>query len=111
MVEPGARRLQHLPGRVDDRQAAASHDAADTGDPYACPCGGTLDRSAGGRRRGEAEFIVVTTAEQRREKIRTAILEQHRALTIAGKREGKPCETWKALFERSYRTSLNKPET
>lgn len=53
----------------------------------------------------------VTTAEQRREKIRTAILEQHRALTIAGKREGKPCETWKALFERSYRTSLNKPET
>ena len=53
----------------------------------------------------------VTTVEQRREKIRTAILEQHRALTIAGKREGKPCETWKALFERSYRTSLNKPET
>lgn len=53
----------------------------------------------------------VTTAEQRREKIRTAILEQHRALTIAGKREGKPCETWKALFERSYRTTLAKPET
>ena len=53
----------------------------------------------------------VTTAEQRREAIRTAILQQQRALTIAGKREGKPCGTWKELFERTYRTSLNKPET
>jgi hypothetical protein len=53
----------------------------------------------------------VTTAEQRREAIRTAILQQQRALTIAGKRKGKACETWKALFERTYRTSLNKAET
>lgn len=53
----------------------------------------------------------ITTAEQRREKIRTSILEQQRALSIAGKRKGQPAETWKALFERLYRTPLNQPET
>ncbi len=53
----------------------------------------------------------VTTAEQRREKIRTAILEQQRALSIAGKRKGKPAETWQSLFQRLYRTPLNPPET
>jgi len=52
----------------------------------------------------------VTTAEQRREKIRTAILEQQRALTIAGKRAGQPAETWKALFERVYRIPLQPKE-
>ncbi len=53
----------------------------------------------------------ITTGDQRREKIRSAILEQQRALSIAGKRKGKPAETWQALFERLYRTPLNQPET
>lgn len=52
----------------------------------------------------------VTTAEQRREKIRAAIVDQQRALSIAGKRKGQPAETWKALFERLYRIPLNPTE-
>lgn len=52
----------------------------------------------------------VTTAEQRREKIRAAIVDQQRALSIAGKRKGQPAETWKALFERLYRIPLNPKE-
>lgn len=49
----------------------------------------------------------ITTAEDRRELIRAAILEQHRALSIAGKRPGQPAETWKALFERLYHQPLH----
>lgn len=52
----------------------------------------------------------ITTAEQRREKIRAAIVDQQRALGIAGKRKGQPAETWKALFERLYRIPLNPKE-
>lgn len=52
----------------------------------------------------------VTTAEQRREKIRIAIVEQQRALSIAGKRKGQPAETWKALFQRVYRKPLEPKE-
>jgi hypothetical protein len=52
----------------------------------------------------------VTTSEIRRELIRTAILEQHRALSIAGKRPGHPAETWQALFERLYRQPLKPTE-
>lgn len=52
----------------------------------------------------------ITTAEQRREKIRAAIVDQQRALSIAGKRKGQPAETWKALFERLYRIPLNPKE-
>jgi hypothetical protein len=52
----------------------------------------------------------VTTAEQRREKIRAAIVAQQRVLSIAGKRAGQPAETWKALFERVYRIPLQPKE-
>jgi hypothetical protein len=52
----------------------------------------------------------VTTAEQRREKIRAAIVDQQRDLSIAGKRKGQPAETWKALFERVYRVPLKPKE-
>lgn len=44
----------------------------------------------------------VTTAEQRKERIRAAIREQGREYAIAGKRPGQPAETWGALFERVY---------
>lgn len=52
----------------------------------------------------------ITTTDQRRETIRNAILEQRRTYSIAGKRKGHPAETWKALFERLYRSPLNHTE-
>lgn len=52
----------------------------------------------------------VTTAEQRRETIRLAIIESQRAHQIAGKRQGRPPETWEALFQRVYRKPLEPKE-
>lgn len=52
----------------------------------------------------------VTTAEQRREKIRAAIVTEGRALSLAGKRKGNQGETWKSLFERVYRIPLQPTE-
>lgn len=51
----------------------------------------------------------VTTAEQRRERIRAAILERNIQDTRAGWRQGNP-ETWAQLFRRVYRTPLNPTE-
>ena len=44
----------------------------------------------------------VTTADERRERIRAAIVEQGRERAIAGKRPGQPCETWADLYARVY---------
>jgi len=47
-------------------------------------------------------FDGVTTAEQRRERVREFLTERHLDLAIAGGgQRGKP-ETWSALFERVY---------
>ncbi len=53
----------------------------------------------------------VTTREERRERIRRAIVDTGRESAIAGKRAGQPCETWQALFERVYRQPLTTTET
>ena len=52
----------------------------------------------------------VTTADERRERIRAEILKQERSFAIAGKRPGQPAETWKALFERVYQQPLQPKE-
>jgi hypothetical protein len=49
----------------------------------------------------------VTTREERRERIRAAILEQQREGAVAGRRHGQPCETWAQLFLRVYSQSIN----
>ena len=49
----------------------------------------------------------VTTPEDRRERIRTAIVDQQRQGSIAGRQAGQPCETWAQLFLRVYSQSIN----
>ncbi len=52
----------------------------------------------------------VTTRDQRREKIRAAILDRNLADAVAGNAKGKP-ETWAQLFQRFYRQPINPMET
>lgn len=49
----------------------------------------------------------ITTSEDRRERIRAAILQQQRQGSIAGRQTGQPCETWAQLFQRVYGQSIN----
>lgn len=49
----------------------------------------------------------ITTNEDRRERIRAAILQQQRQGSIAGRQAGQPCETWAQLFQRVYGQSIN----
>lgn len=53
-------------------------------------------------------FAGVTTADERRERVRAAILEGRMADAIAGKRSGAECETWSALFLRVYQQPLER---
>jgi hypothetical protein len=52
----------------------------------------------------------VTTRDQRRDKIRAAILDRNLADAVAGNAKGKP-ETWAQLFQRVYRQPINPMET
>lgn len=47
-------------------------------------------------------FQGVTTAEQRRERVRAHIVEHQLELSIAGGNVQGKAETWSALFERIY---------
>lgn len=60
------------------------------------------------QRLGEpALFAGVTTADERRERVRALIERREVQLAIAGRApSGKP-ETWQALFERVYGTSID----
>lgn len=49
----------------------------------------------------------ITTREERRERIRRAIVGEGRQFAIAGKRPGKPAETWEQLFQRVYGQPLD----
>ena len=49
----------------------------------------------------------VTTCEDRREKIRAAILAKGLANDVAGKRPNKTPETWAQLFQRVYGRQLD----
>ena len=55
-------------------------------------------------------FAGVTTPDERRERVRTVILDRGMAEAIAGRREGHPCETWSALFTRVYGVPLEAQE-
>jgi hypothetical protein len=52
----------------------------------------------------------VTTRDQRRDKIRAAILDRNLADAVVGNAKGKP-ETWAQLFQRVYRQPINPMET
>ena len=52
----------------------------------------------------------VTTRDQRRDKIRAAIVDRNLADAVAGSAKGKP-ETWAQLFQRVYRQPINPMET
>lgn len=47
-------------------------------------------------------FAGVTTPEERRERVRRAIVDGELEEAIAGKRKDASCETWSQLFERVY---------
>lgn len=47
-------------------------------------------------------FCGLTTAEERRERLRAEILERDMAEAVAGRRKGQTCESWAELFERIY---------
>jgi hypothetical protein len=49
----------------------------------------------------------VTTREDRRERIRAAIVSSGREMAIAGRAAGKSCETWAQLFQRVYGQPVN----
>lgn len=51
-------------------------------------------------------FAGVTTPDDRRERVRAAILEGRMAEAIAGKRTGQSAETWRELFGRIYGQAL-----
>jgi hypothetical protein len=44
----------------------------------------------------------VTTPDERRERVRQAIVDGRMAMAVAGKRAGQPAETWREVFERVY---------
>lgn len=52
-------------------------------------------------------FAGVTTADDRRERVRAAILEGRMSEGIAGRRQGHECETWRQLFQRIYSQPLD----
>lgn len=54
-------------------------------------------------------FAGVTTADDRRERVRAAIVDGRMAEGIAGKRRDASCETWSDLFARVYGEPLTKP--
>jgi hypothetical protein len=47
-------------------------------------------------------FDGVTTADERKQRVRAAILGRDAAAAIAGKRPDASCETWTDLFQRVY---------
>ncbi len=47
-------------------------------------------------------FDGVTTADERRERVRELIQRRELHLAVAGKRNGEQCETWADLFQRVY---------
>jgi hypothetical protein len=51
-------------------------------------------------------FAGVTTPDERRERVRQAILDGRMAMAIAGKRAGQSAETWREVFERVYGVAL-----
>lgn len=51
-------------------------------------------------------FAGVTTPDERRERVRAAILDGRMSEGIAGRRQGHECETWRQLFERIYSQPL-----
>lgn len=55
-------------------------------------------------------FAGVTTADDRRKRVRDAIVEGRMAEAIAGKRAGQSAETWRELFERIYGQPLDLAE-
>lgn len=55
-------------------------------------------------------FAGVTTAEERRERVRAAILDGRMAEAIAGKRRDASCESWSQLFHRVYGEPLERGE-
>lgn len=55
-------------------------------------------------------FAGVTTAEERRERVRAAILEGRMEEAVAGRRAGYGCETWRETFERVYGQPLGQRE-
>lgn len=59
------------------------------------------------RRLGRLDLLSgTTTADERRERIRQAILTGQHEEAIAGKRGGAACETWGELFARLYGEDL-----
>lgn len=61
------------------------------------------------KRLGQPDLIAgVTTADDRRERIRRAILDSQHEEAIAGKRKDAACETWGELFARLYGEPLRK---
>ena len=55
-------------------------------------------------------FAGVTTAEDRRERVRRAILDGGKSEAVAGRRPGYGCETWRETFERVYGQPLGQRE-
>lgn len=53
-------------------------------------------------------FEGVTTADDRRERVRRVIHHRGLELAIAGRRDGGKCETWQELFERIYGEPLDR---
>lgn len=55
-------------------------------------------------------FAGLTTPDERRERVRAAILDGRMAEAIAGKRAGQPAETWRELFARVYGQAVEREE-
>ena len=55
-------------------------------------------------------FAGVTTPDERRERVRRAILDGRLEMAVAGKRAGQACETWREVFERVYGEPLGRRE-
>lgn len=55
-------------------------------------------------------FAGVTAPDERRERVRQAILDGRMTEAIAGKRKGEACETWRELFTRVYAEPLERAE-
>lgn len=52
-------------------------------------------------------FAGVTTPDERRERVRAAIVDGRLEMAIAGKRAGQAAETWSDLYRRLYGQSLD----
>lgn len=52
-------------------------------------------------------FAGVTTPDERRERVRSAIVNDCLSDAIVGRRPGHPCETWTDLFTRVYGQPLH----